>query len=138
MRGIGQLQDEMATTSDYNPAAAPNQAQHKRGLAIMIEAGLVHRYQGLRAAAHLLRHPARKAVPHVYATIAQQPVHLLDRVLGQQVVRLGQSLTDHRNRQRRTRHNVTRGPGQRSNPFGMQIVAMQIANEPASPFKPSA
>jgi hypothetical protein len=68
-----------------------------------------HRHQDVRAGTDLLRHPAGEAVLHVGASVAQQPVHLLDRVLGHQPTNLRQRLADHRHRQRGARHHPERG-----------------------------
>src|SRR5689334_10847000 len=63
-------------------AMAGNQAQHQRGLVVMVEVSPVHRYQNRLARPDLVRDPAGKALPHVDPVVAEQPVHLLDRMLG--------------------------------------------------------
>ncbi len=108
---------------------ARHKAQRQRRLTVMVKVGPVHRDQDVRAAAHLLRDPVGKAVPHVDARVAHQPVHLLDRMLGHQAARLRQGLADHRHRQRRACHHTKRGPRQCVDPFGMQVIAIQPADE---------
>ena len=111
------------------PAMAGNQAQHQRRLIVMVEIGPVHRNQDIPPLADLVRHPAGETVPNVDAVVAQQPVHLLDRVLCLQAPGLGQRLTDQRHRQRGGRHRAKRRPGQRVDALGVQIRAVEFANE---------
>lgn len=111
------------------PAVAGDQAQHQRRLPVMVEVRPVHRHQDVALRADLPRHPAGKAVPHVDAGVAQQPVHLLDRMLGDQAAGLRQSLADHCHRQRCARHHPERGTCQRIDPFGMQVRPVEPANE---------
>ena len=73
---------------------AGHQAEHQRRLPVAVELGPVHGHEGVPARADLVRHPGGEAVPHVDALVAEQPVHLLDRVLGDQAPRLGQRLAD--------------------------------------------
>jgi hypothetical protein len=63
--------------------------------------------------------------------VAEKTVDLLDRVLGHQTPRLRQGPPDHRNRQRCTRHDPERRPGQRINPLGMNVVLVKIVKKPA-------
>jgi hypothetical protein len=63
----------------------------------MREIGPIHRHQDVPPLADLVRHPAGEAVPHTDAVVAEQSVHLLDRMLGHQAA--GQGLTDQRHRQ---------------------------------------
>jgi len=76
-----------------------DQAQDQARLLVMRELGPIHRHKDVPALADLVRHPAGKAVPHVDACVAEQTVHLLDRVLGHQAAGLGQSMADHRHSQ---------------------------------------
>jgi len=110
---------------------AGHQAQNQRRLAVMVEIRPVHRHQGVLTAVQLMRHPAGEAVPHVDAVVAEQPVHLLDGVLGHQAARLRQGLADHRHRERCRRHHPKRGAGQRVDPFGMQVRPIELANKQA-------
>ena len=121
-------------------AMAGDQAQRQRGLVVVVEIGPVHRHQDVPALADLVRHPAGETVPHVDAVVAQQPVHLLDRVLGHQAPRLGQRLADHRHRQRCGRHHAQRGAGQGVDPLGMQVSAIHPAQERSGhpPIAPAA
>jgi len=89
----------------------------------------IHRHQGLASPVHLVRQPPGEAVPHIDAVVAEQSVHLLDRVLGHQPARLGQRLADHRHRERCRRHHPKRGARQRINPLGMQIRPIHLAEE---------
>ena len=95
----------------------------------MVEIRPIHRHEGDASPVHLVRYPPRKAVPHVNAAVAEQPVHLLDRVLGHQAARLGQSLADHRHRERCRRHHPKRGARQRVDPFGMQVRPIHLADK---------
>jgi hypothetical protein len=95
----------------------------------MVEVGPVHCHQDVAALAELLRHPTAEAIPNVDACIAHQPVDLLDCVLGHQPARLSQRLTDHRHRQRRTRHHAQRGRCQRIHPLGVQVRSVQTADK---------
>ncbi len=63
------------------------------------------------------------------APVGQQPVHLLDRVLGQPPARQRQTLADQADRQRRGLDRPERGSGQRLHPFGVQVVAKQRVEE---------
>src|SRR4051812_44320970 len=89
-------------------AMTTDQAQHQRGLVVMVEVGPVHRHQSLLARPDLMRDPTGKALPHVDAMVAEQPVHLLDRMLGDQAPSLRQRLANHRHRQRRCLHHPER------------------------------
>ena len=91
---------------------AGDQVQGERGLVVVVEIGPVHRHQDVPALADLMRHPAGETVPHVDAVVAQHPVDLLDRVLGDQTSGLRERLSDHRDRERRGLHDAERGAGQ--------------------------
>jgi hypothetical protein len=65
-------------------------------------------------------------------TVSHQPVHLFDRMLGDQAARLRQRLADHRHRQRSARHHPQRGACQRIHPLGVQVMPIQIANKSAN------
>ena len=77
-----------------HPAVAGRQAQHQRGLAVMVEVGPVHRDQDIRPSFQLLQHPEYKAVPDADALVAHQPLQLLDRMLGNTAPGLRQRLAD--------------------------------------------
>ena len=104
----------------------------------MVEVGPVHRHQGVLAAGQLMRHPAGEAVPHVDGLVAQQPVHLLDRMLRHQAARLRQGLADHGHRKRRARHHAKRSASQRIDPLGVQIMGVQFADETPDVLKTPA
>ena len=115
---------------------ARHQAQHQRRLAVVVEVGPVHRHQDVARRPDLVRHPTDEAVPHVDARVAQQPVHLLDRMFGHQPARLRQCLADHRHRQRSARHHAKRGTRQRINPLGVKVLTIQVVDKPAHLHKP--
>jgi hypothetical protein len=115
-----------------------NQAQHQRRLVVEVEIGPVHRDQDILALANLMRHPAGETVPNVDAVVTQQPVHLLDGMLCLQASGLRQRLADQRHRQRGGRHCAERSPGQRSDAPGVQVGAVEFANERSHIFKPVA
>ena len=71
----------------------------------------------------------------VDAPVGQQPVHLLDRVLGQPPARQRQTLADQADRQRRGLDRPERGSGQRLHPFGVQVVAKQRVEEAVDTVK---
>ncbi len=71
----------------------------------------------------------------VDAPVGQQPVHLLDRVLGQPPARQRQTLADQADRQRRGLDRPERGSGQRLHPFGVQVVAKQRVEEAVNTVK---
>ena len=98
-----------------------DQAQHQRRLVVLVEIGPIHRHQDVPALADLMRHPTGETVPNVDAAVAEQPVDLLDRVLGHQAAGLRQRLADHRHRQRRRLHHAERGTSQRRDPLGVQV-----------------
>src|SRR5690242_6383978 len=97
----------------------------------MVEVGPVHRYQNLLARPDLVRNPTGKALPHVDAMVAEQPVHLLDRMLGDQAPSLRQRLANHRYRQRRCLHYPERRARQRGNPLRVQVFAVDAPNKRA-------
>jgi hypothetical protein len=102
-------------------AVARHQAQYQCRLAVTIKVGPVHRDQDISLDTDLLRHPTRKAVPHVDARVAHQTVHLLDRMLGHQTPRLRQSLTDRGHGQRGAGHHAKGRTRQRIDAFCVQV-----------------
>jgi len=76
--------------------------------------------------------PVGETVPDIDVVVAEQPVDLLDRVLGHQSPRLRQRLPDHGNRQRRAGHHAQRRPGQRIHSLGVKVMLIQIINERAN------
>jgi hypothetical protein len=75
-------------------------------------AGLWYRHQNVAALADLMPHPAGETAPDVDAVVAEQPINLLDRVLGNQAPGLRQGLANHRHCQRRRLHHAERGTRQ--------------------------
>ena len=65
----------------------------------------------------------------VDALVGQQPVHLLDRMLGQPPARQRKTLADQADRQRRGLDRPRRQPRPKTSPFGVQVVAKQRVEE---------
>jgi hypothetical protein len=63
--------------------------------------------------------------PDVDPAVAQQPVHLLDAMLGQRAHGLGQATPHCMDCQRRTDQHPESGVGQRQHPFGMKVASVQ-------------
>jgi hypothetical protein len=103
------------------PAVAGHQLERQGGLPVGVVVGPVQRHDDVGARPDHLRDPGGEDVPGLDPGIAQQPVDLLDGVLGQKAARLGQGLTDYRDGQRRTRHHPERGIGKRRDPLRMDI-----------------
>jgi len=99
-------------TQRCGTAMARGKVQCQRGLVVRVEISLVHRHQDVPPLADLMHHPAGKAVPHIDAVVSEQPVDLLDCVLGDQAASLGERLTDHRYRQRGGLHHTQCRVGQ--------------------------
>jgi hypothetical protein len=62
---------------------AGDEMQRERGLIVGVEVGPVHRHDDFASAAHDLAHPRPEQVPGDHAGVAQQPVDLFDRRLGE-------------------------------------------------------
>jgi hypothetical protein len=90
-------------------AMAGDQMQGECRLVVVVEIGPVHGNKNLAALTDLMRHPAGKTIPHVDAVVAEHPINLLDGVLGDQTLRQGQRLADHRDRERGRLHDAERG-----------------------------
>ena len=71
----------------------------------------------------------------VDALVGQQPVHLLDRVLGQPPACQRQTLADQADRQRGGLDRAKRGPGKGLHALGVQIVAEQRVEEAVNAFE---
>ena len=104
------------------PAVAGHQLERQGGLPVGIEVGPVHRHDDVLARSDHFRDPAGKDIPGLDPGIAQQPVDLLDGMLGQKAARLSQRLADHRDAQRGTRHHPKCGIGKRSDPLRMNVL----------------
>ena len=65
---------------------AGDQAQHQRRLIVMVKIGPVHGHQNIPALADLVRAPSGRNCPTRQCPVAQQPIHLLDRVFGDQTL----------------------------------------------------
>ena len=103
------------------PAVPGHQLERQGGLPVGVKVGPVHRHHDVLAGTDHFRDPAGKDVPGLDPGIAQQPVDLLDGVLGEKAARLSQRLADHRDSQRRARHHPKRRIGKRINPLRMGI-----------------
>jgi hypothetical protein len=82
------------------------------GLVVGVEVGPVHRHDDLAPRAHHLANPRTEQVPRNHARVAQQPVDLFDRRLGEQSPRLRERLPDQGNGKRRPGHDPERSIGQ--------------------------
>ena len=99
-----------------------HQLERQGGLPIGVEVGPVHRHDEVGAGPNQFRNPSGEEIPGLELAIAQQPVDLLDGVLGQKAARLGQRFADERDAQRCPGHDPERRVRQRINPFGMNIL----------------
>jgi hypothetical protein len=86
------------------------------------EIGPIHRHRDFGPWPDDLADPRSEQVPGDNSRVAQQPVDLLDRRLGDQSARRRQRLTDQGHRQRRPRHNAEHAIGQRKDALRMQVV----------------
>jgi len=115
------------------PAVADHQVEHQGRLIVMVEIGPVHRHQNVASLADLMRHPEGEAVPHVDARVAHRQVHLLDRMLGDQAMRLRQRLANGRKiRQPRPVITPSVAPASASTPLGHapRVFADEAPNVP--------
>ena len=116
------------------------EVQGQRRLSIAVEVGPVHGNDHFPPRSHQMGNPVSKALPNVNLLVTEQAVDLLDRMLGHQAPGLRQCLPNHRHRQRGARHHPERRPDQRIDPFGMNVVLIQIVDERANilelPAKP--
>ena len=85
------------------PAVAGDEMQRERGLIVGVEVGPVHRHHNLAPLAHDLANPRTEQLPGDHARVAQQPIDLFDRGLGEQSTRLRERLADQGNRERKPR-----------------------------------
>ena len=103
--------------------------QRERGLIVGIEIGPVHRHDDIAPRSHDLGNPQPEQVPRKHACVAEQPIDLFDRRLGDQSTRRRQSLPDQGNSERCPRHHSECPIAQRKNAFGMQVAAKHSAQE---------
>ena len=71
---------------------AGHQLERQGGLAVGVVVGPVHRHHDVGARPDHLRDPCGEDVPRLDPGIAQQPVDLFDRMLGEKAARLGEDL----------------------------------------------
>ena len=69
------------------PSVAGDEMQRERGLIVGVGISPVHRHHDLAPRAHDRADPRTEQVPGDYARVAQQPVDLFDRRLGEQATR---------------------------------------------------
>ena len=96
--------------------------QLERQVLVGVIVGPVHRHDEVGAGSDQFRNPSGEEIPGLELAIAQQPVDLLDGVLGQKAARLSQGLTDDRDAQRRPGHHPKGGIRQGIDPLGMNIL----------------
>ena len=104
------------------PAVAGHQLERQGGLSVGVVVGPVHRHHDVGARPDHLRDPCGEDVPRLDPGIAQQPVDLLDRMLGQKAASLSQRFADDRDAQRCPGHDPERRICQRIDPFSMNIL----------------
>jgi hypothetical protein len=102
---------------------------------VAVELGPVHCHRDAVAAADNVRHPVDQQGIDINSPVGQQPVHLLDRVLGQSPARQRQPLADQADRERRGLDRPERGTGQRLHPLGVQVIAEQRVQEAMDTFE---
>jgi hypothetical protein len=121
--GIRQLILEHAEPDQRRRPAVPgHQLERQGGLPVGVEVGPVHRHDEVGAGPDQFRNPSGEEIPGLELAIAQQPVDLLDGVLGQKAARLGQGFADDRDAQRGPGHHPKSGIRQGINPLGMNIL----------------
>ena len=106
-------------------AMAGHHRQHDGVLRIGREARPIQRDDHLGAGADDVRRPVGEKGPHVDASVAQEPVDLLDAMLGQRAHGLGQTTPHGMDCQRGARQYAQGGVGQRQHSFGMQVAVVQ-------------
>lgn len=101
---------------------AGHQLERQSGLPVGVKVGPVHCDDDVGAGSNHFRDPAGKDIPGLDPGIAQQPVNLLDGMLGQKTAGLSQRLADHRDAQRGACHHPKGGIGKRSDPLCMNVL----------------
>jgi hypothetical protein len=108
-------------------AVRGHEVQHQRRLAVGIEGRPVERKQRLAPRAEHEGDPLRKERPRLDGFVAQQPIDLLDGVLGVEVELPRQRHSDRMHAQR-CRSQLPNGRvGQRQHPLGVQVPLEQLA-----------
>ena len=111
-------------------APVPGQhRQHDRLLLVGRKTRPIQRDDHFGAGADEVRRPVGEEGPDVDASIAQEPVYLLDAMLGQRTHGLRQAAPHCMDCQRRTREHAQGGVGQRQHPLGMQVACVQGVDE---------
>jgi len=78
------------------------------------------------ALGHHVRHPEAEVVPHVDPFVADQPVDLLDRVLGTRATGVCHALADSRHRQRAAGEHARGRLRQRQDALGMHVAGKHL------------
>jgi hypothetical protein len=112
-------------------AMAGQQREHDGGLPVRVELGPVHRHVDAAARSHHVRHPVTQCDVDIDPLVGQQPIHLLDRMLGHQAACQGKPLTDGIDRQGRGLDYAQGGVGQRQHALGVQVAIEQAVQEAA-------
>jgi hypothetical protein len=88
------------------------QREHDGGLAVGVEIGPIHGHIDAGAGSHHVGNPVAQRGVDIDPLVGQQPVNLLDRVLGHQTPRQGKALADRIDRQGRGLDDAEGGVGQ--------------------------
>ena len=121
-------------TKRRRPSVGRDQVQGDRGVPVGVEVGPIQRDDDLLGRREDIRDPVREQRPDVERRIAQEPVHLLDRVLGVQPARLGQARANRVNGQRDGVDHADHGVRHRLDPLGVQTLAGHPVDQAASAF----
>lgn len=108
--------------------------ERDRRLVVVIEFGPVERHEDLLALTHDKRDPWLEPPPDVDPAIAQQTVHLLDRVLRIEVECVRETTPDRVNSERRRVHHADHAVGQRQHPHRVDVFAEQLVEERVRAF----
>src|SRR6202162_5414439 len=104
-----------------------DQCQHDGGLFVGIEVGPVHGHHDAVPRANDERHPAHQNIVDVDRRIGQQPVDLLDRMLGFQTTGGGEALANRTDRQRAAVQHAKGGIAEGIDTLGVKILLQQAA-----------
>jgi hypothetical protein len=95
-----------------SPAVSGQQREHDRGLAVGVELGPIQGHVDIGARSHDVANPVAQRGVDIDPMIGQQPIHLLDRMLGHKAARQSQALSDRIDRQGGGLDDAERGVGQ--------------------------
>jgi hypothetical protein len=88
------------------------QREHDGGLAVGVEIGPIHGHIDAAPGSYHVGDPVAQCGVDIDPLVGQQPVHLLDRMLGHQAARQGEALADRIDRQRSGLDDAEGGVGQ--------------------------